>query len=193
MTFAGLSRSTGDFARVAVHLWRLVLLDPALVSEAPPGVLLQEAQLLRQALPPDSELPDVLIQIPTFNEGELVCRLADAIGAARLAEGPSSRPNLRRQSSTAAWHFAEKAMQRVAASETSTLPCLHRLNRYGFKAGALAAGLEISDHEFVADLRCGLCTAEGLSRNPAFDHCWRTQQWRLFRRVPISLTPKKAW
>src|SRR5215813_12429144 len=44
------------------------------------GALAEEACLLATPMPRNAELPDVLVQIPSFNEGVLVRRIADAVG-----------------------------------------------------------------------------------------------------------------
>ena len=41
--------------------------------------LANEARLLALPLPPENDLPDVLIQLPTFNEGALIARVAEAV------------------------------------------------------------------------------------------------------------------
>src|SRR5262249_22540552 len=40
----------------------------------------REAELLRWPLPPDDQLPDVLIQLPTCNDGAVIRRVAEASG-----------------------------------------------------------------------------------------------------------------
>ena len=110
--------------------------------------LAKEQQQLCRPLPPDSELPDVLVQIPILNEGDLVCRIATAIAE---FDWPTDRLHVQ---------ILDDSYGGSIGSSTKALATLLRRNidaavvrrnhRYGFKAGALAAGLELSDHEFVA-------------------------------------------
>ncbi|MGD1213164.1 MAG: glycosyltransferase [Candidatus Acidiferrales bacterium] len=110
--------------------------------------LAKEGRLLSQALPPDDELPDVLVQIPVFNEGDLVCRLAAAIAE---FDWPTDRLHVQilDDSHDGSLTFSKTALTTLRQQNIDAT-VLHRPNRNGFKAGALAAGLEISDHEFVA-------------------------------------------
>ena len=110
--------------------------------------LANEGRLLSQALPPDDELPHVLVQIPIFNEGDLVCRLAAAIAG---FDWPTGRLHVQilDDSHDGSVAFSKKALTTLRRRNIDST-ILQRSNRNGFKAGALAAGLEISDHEFVA-------------------------------------------
>jgi cellulose synthase/poly-beta-1,6-N-acetylglucosamine synthase-like glycosyltransferase len=149
MTFAGLNHAALEisFAWLCIfgawYCWILLLF-----LKHRRGGLVKEAQLLRQALPPDSELPHVLIQIPTFNEGQLVCRLAAAIGQ---LDWPRDRLHVQilDDSHDGSLAFSEKALTTLLRQNIDAT-LLHRPSRNGFKAGALAAGLERSDHEYVA-------------------------------------------
>jgi len=110
--------------------------------------LAAENRLLSEPLPPDCELPHVLVQIPTFNEGNLVCRIAAAIGE---LDWPTNRLHVQiiDDSTDGSVVFAEKAIIALRRRNIDAT-LIHRCNRKGFKAGALAAGLRLSDHEFVA-------------------------------------------
>jgi cellulose synthase/poly-beta-1,6-N-acetylglucosamine synthase-like glycosyltransferase len=110
--------------------------------------LAAEARLLQEALPPDSELPQVLVQIPTFNEGHLVCRIAAAIGE---FDWPSDRLRVQilDDSTNGSVVFGQQAVETLRQRNIDAV-LLHRTNRAGFKAGALAEGLRQSDHEFIA-------------------------------------------
>jgi cellulose synthase/poly-beta-1,6-N-acetylglucosamine synthase-like glycosyltransferase len=125
------------------YCWTLLLF----LRHRPEG-LAKEGQLLGRALPPDGDLPHVLVQIPIFNEGDLVCRLAAAIAE---FDWPADRLHVQilDDSHDGSVTFSEKALSTLRQRNIDAT-LLHRRNRYGFKAGALAAGLEISDHEFVA-------------------------------------------
>ncbi len=127
----------------STYVWTLVLF-----LRHRRGALDEERRLLCEPLPPDPELPHVLVQIPTFNEAGLVCRLADAIAE---FDWPKNRLHVQilDDSTDGSVKFAGKAIDALRGRNIDAT-LLHRHNRYGFKAGALAAGLEISDHEFVA-------------------------------------------
>lgn len=109
--------------------------------------LYEEHRLLNAPLPADTELPYVLVQIPTFNEGQLVCRIAAAV--AQL-DWPRNRLHVQilDDSTDGSVRFAEKAIATLRQHNIDAA-LLRRPHRYGFKAGALAAGLDLSDHEFV--------------------------------------------
>jgi len=110
--------------------------------------LAEERRLLGRVLRADSELPHVLIQLPVRNEGELVCRIARAIAE---LDWPTDRLHVQilDDSDDGSLASSEAAIQ-VLRQRNLEATVLHRRNRNGFKAGALAAGLELSDHEFVA-------------------------------------------
>ena len=111
----------------------------------------REARLLSYPLPADENLPDVLLQLPTFDEGTLILRAADA---ARRLDWPrqrlhvqilddSTNPDSRASAELAAAILCEAGIDGVLIA---------RDDRHGFKAGALAAGLSRSRAEFVAVL-----------------------------------------
>ena len=110
--------------------------------------LAAEAQLLRMPLPPDPDLPHVLVQIPTFNEGHLVRR---AVEAAANLDWPRDRLHIQVVDDSTDGSEA-LATEAVAALRQRGIDAmlLHRKNRTGFKAGALAEGLKQVDYPFVA-------------------------------------------
>lgn len=110
--------------------------------------LAAEAALLQEPLPPDSGLPHVLVQIPTFNEGNLVCRIATAIAE---LDWPVERLHVQilDDSTDGSTVFSAQAVVMLQQRNIDAV-LLHRTNRAGFKAGAIAEGLRQSDHEFVA-------------------------------------------
>ncbi len=110
--------------------------------------LAAEAELLEAPLPGDDRLPHVLIQLPTFNEGGLIERIASAV-----ADFDWPRDKLHIQ----ILDDSTDESAAVAARATSSLRdrgldaiLLHRTHREGFKAGALQEGLRRSPHEFTA-------------------------------------------
>ena len=105
---------------------------------------------LPRAFLPEADLPDVLVQLPVFNEHEV------AIGAMRAAAALDwPRDKLRIQvlddstdESVAMITEAAAAM----AAEGILVEHRHRSNRAGFKAGALAEGLATTSAPLVAVL-----------------------------------------
>jgi cellulose synthase/poly-beta-1,6-N-acetylglucosamine synthase-like glycosyltransferase len=108
----------------------------------------RERLALTQPLPAEDELPAVLIQIPTFNEGRLVRR---ALDAAVSLDWPRDRLQIQLlDDSTDA--SAEIARTTVAEFRRRghDVVLIQRSHRAGFKAGALSAGLICSSQPFVA-------------------------------------------
>jgi cellulose synthase/poly-beta-1,6-N-acetylglucosamine synthase-like glycosyltransferase len=102
------------------------------------------------ALPPlpDAELPPVTIQLPIFNEMYVADRLIDAV-----CEMDYPRELLEIQvlddSTDETTEIAELAVRRHAARGFN-IRYLHRVDRRGFKAGALEAGLKEASGRFIA-------------------------------------------
>jgi cellulose synthase/poly-beta-1,6-N-acetylglucosamine synthase-like glycosyltransferase len=101
----------------------------------------------------DSELPFVTIQLPTFNEQYVIDRLVDA--CCRI-EYPRDRFEIQVLDDSTD-ETVEVASEIVAkyAEGTAGLPpqpiyYLHRTDRYGYKAGALDAGLKTAKGELIA-------------------------------------------
>jgi cellulose synthase/poly-beta-1,6-N-acetylglucosamine synthase-like glycosyltransferase len=94
------------------------------------------------------ELPKVTVQLPIFNEQFVIDRLIDAVCA---MEYP--RENLEIQvlddSTDETQQVAAGIVERYAALGYPIV-YIHRTNRYGYKAGALDAGLKIAKGELVA-------------------------------------------
>jgi len=101
-----------------------------------------------ERLPPEAELPEVLIQVPLYNEGELAARILG-----RIAELDWPRERLAIQvldDSTDGSLAASRAAVDELRSAGWRIELYHRAQRTAFKAGALAAGLAHSDAPFVA-------------------------------------------
>jgi len=109
--------------------------------------LAEEARILNTPLPADALLPHVLVQIPTFNEHNLVWRVAEAVGR---FDWPKDRLHIQilDDSTDGSVSFAEQAISTLQQQDIDAV-LLHRKNRNGFKAGALAEGLKRSNHEYV--------------------------------------------
>jgi cellulose synthase/poly-beta-1,6-N-acetylglucosamine synthase-like glycosyltransferase len=99
-------------------------------------------------LPPPVELPPVTVQLPIFNEMYVADRLIDAV-----CEIDYPRELLEIQvlddSTDETTSIAELAVRRHAARGFD-IKYLHRVDRRGFKAGALEAGLKEASGKFIA-------------------------------------------
>src|SRR5262245_34069813 len=99
-------------------------------------------------LPASDQLPRVTIQLPIFNEMYVADRLIDAV-----CEMDYPRDRLEIQvlddSTDETTGIAELAVRRHAARGFN-ISYLHRVDRTGYKAGALEAGLKEASGEFVA-------------------------------------------
>jgi cellulose synthase/poly-beta-1,6-N-acetylglucosamine synthase-like glycosyltransferase len=102
---------------------------------------------------PDDDLPFVTIQLPIFNEQFVIGRLIDA--CCRL-EYPRDRFEIQLldDSTDETTEVARGIAEQYAAGTRGLGPqpvyYIHRTNRYGYKAGALDAGLTTAKGEFVA-------------------------------------------
>src|SRR5919198_836150 len=101
-----------------------------------------------KALPPLDPLPVVTIQLPIYNEMYVVDRL---IGAVCAMDYPKDLLEIQvlDDSTDETREIAELAVQRYAARGFN-IRYLHRVDRTGFKAGALEAGLKLSTGKFIA-------------------------------------------
>ena len=95
-----------------------------------------------------AELPRVTIQLPIFNEQFVIDRLIEAICA---MEYPREKLEIQvlDDSTDETQDVAAAIVGRYAALGHPVF-YIHRTNRYGFKAGALDAGLKVATGEFVA-------------------------------------------
>jgi cellulose synthase/poly-beta-1,6-N-acetylglucosamine synthase-like glycosyltransferase len=107
----------------------------------------RETAFQATALPPDAALPQVLIQLPTFNEGALISRICAAVAA---FDWPKDRLKVQvlDDSTDGSEVEAERAVQALREVGIDA-QAPRRSGRRGFKAGALAEGLRLSDAPFV--------------------------------------------
>jgi cellulose synthase/poly-beta-1,6-N-acetylglucosamine synthase-like glycosyltransferase len=95
-----------------------------------------------------SSLPEVLIQLPLFNEGDLVERV---LGAVAAIDWPRDRLQIQVLDDSVDGSLAQSQSAVVSMQRQGfRIELRHRAKRVGFKAGALAAGLEHSNAPFVA-------------------------------------------
>jgi cellulose synthase/poly-beta-1,6-N-acetylglucosamine synthase-like glycosyltransferase len=108
----------------------------------------REQALLSLPLPADRELPSVLVQIPTFNEGALVTRI---LGAVAALDWPRDKLHIQvlDDSTDESAELARLAVEDYRRRGHDVV-LLHRHDRSGFKAGALKVGLARSNAPFVA-------------------------------------------
>ncbi len=110
--------------------------------------LAEERDLLARALPPDQQLPRVLVQLPVFNERHVIARL---IEAAAEIDWPADRLEIQvlDDSTDDTTRRARRIIERLQARGVR-IQLVRRIDRVGYKAGALAFGLARSEAEFVA-------------------------------------------
>jgi cellulose synthase/poly-beta-1,6-N-acetylglucosamine synthase-like glycosyltransferase len=111
------------------------------------AVAIEEAERATP-LPPDAELPRVLVQLPVFNERDVVERLVEAVG--RL-DWPADRLRIQLldDSTDDSVEIGRAACARLRARGIDAVS-LHRTDRHGFKAGALSAGMREDDSPYIA-------------------------------------------
>ena len=110
--------------------------------------LAEEKTRLAHPLPADELLPHVVVQLPVYNEGEIVKR---AIKAAASLDWPKDKLHIQvcDDSTDDTVRFAHEAMQELAGSGID-IWVVRRSNRTGFKAGSLQTGLEKVPYQFFA-------------------------------------------
>ena len=110
--------------------------------------LRREAALLAAPLPPDSELPHVVVQIPSFNEGAVLRRGVEA--AARL-DWPSDKLHIQvlDDSTDETAQLARTVVAELSA-QGHDITALQRTDRSGFKGGALHEAMQRTPHDYFA-------------------------------------------
>ena len=94
------------------------------------------------------ELPRVTVQLPIFNEQFVIDRLIEAVCAMEYPR-ETLEIQVRDDSTDETPAVAAATVDRYAALG-EPIVYIHRTNRNGFKAGALAAGLQVAKGELVA-------------------------------------------
>jgi cellulose synthase/poly-beta-1,6-N-acetylglucosamine synthase-like glycosyltransferase len=104
---------------------------------------------MKPAVPPmPDELPKVTIQIPLFNEPVVAERLVRKICEIKY---PIDKLEIQvLDDSTDNTQEILKAVVAEYAAKNFNIKYIHRVDRSGYKAGALKAGLEVAEGEFVA-------------------------------------------
>jgi cellulose synthase/poly-beta-1,6-N-acetylglucosamine synthase-like glycosyltransferase len=110
--------------------------------------LAREAELLARALPPDGELPHVVVQIPSFNEGTVLRR---GVEAAAALDWPRDRLHIQiLDDSTDETAALARALQQEISARGIDIVALQRTDRAGFKGGALHEGMQRTPHRYFA-------------------------------------------
>jgi cellulose synthase/poly-beta-1,6-N-acetylglucosamine synthase-like glycosyltransferase len=110
----------------------------------------EEARILALPLPADDCLPHILVQLPAFNEGALIRRVANAVGN---LDWPRQLLHVQVLDDSTDGSIADSGRAAALLCERGIdAALLHRTDRQGFKAGALGEGLQQSDAPFVAIL-----------------------------------------
>ena len=150
-TFQGLYRPNGfDMALLIPYFFVLILLAFYGMHRYQLVYLYYKHRKNKVTDPPSrfSELPNVTIQLPIFNEQYVVDRLVESICK---MEYPREKLEIQvlDDSTDETVQVASAVVERYAAMGHN-ISYHHRTNREGFKAGALDAGLKKTDSEFVA-------------------------------------------
>jgi cellulose synthase/poly-beta-1,6-N-acetylglucosamine synthase-like glycosyltransferase len=113
-----------------------------------PAGLARENALLATPLPPDSELPHVVVQIPSFNEGGVLRR---GVEAAAALDWPRDKLHLQVLDDSTD-ETAELARTVVAElrAQGHDIVALQRTQRSGFKGGALHEAMQKTPYDYFA-------------------------------------------
>lgn len=109
-----------------------------------------ERAALSRPLPRAEDLPHVVVQIPTYNEGAMVAR---ALDAACALEWPRDRLHIQilDDSTDGSTLFARQEVG-VRQARGFDVELIHRTDRSEYKAGALANAMTMTPHGFFAIL-----------------------------------------
>jgi cellulose synthase/poly-beta-1,6-N-acetylglucosamine synthase-like glycosyltransferase len=109
-----------------------------------------EQKRLATPLPSESELPDVVVQIPSFNEGPIVER---GIANAMKLDWPKEKLHIQLcdDSTDQTTEIARTAAAKAVA-QGFDVEVIHRTNRKGFKAGSLQEAMTQTDYQYFAIL-----------------------------------------
>ncbi len=113
-----------------------------------PGGLARERALLATPLPPDAELPHVVVQIPSFNEGPVVRRGVEA--AARL-DWPRDKLHIQiLDDSTDETAEIARTVAAELRAKGLDIVALQRTDRSGYKGGALHEAMQQTPYDYFA-------------------------------------------
>ncbi len=130
---------------------------------------------------PLEEFPHVTVQLPVYNERYVIERLIDAAAA---LDWPHDKLHIQvLDDSTDETSSIARARAELHRERGIDIVVLHRVDRTGFKAGALQAGLEVSRSPFVAVFDADFVPAPDFLKRtiPAFtgrpDVGWVQARW----------------
>lgn len=113
-----------------------------------PAGLARERALLATPLPPDDQLPHVVVQIPSFNEGPVVRRGVEA--AARL-DWPRDKLHIQiLDDSTDETAEIARTVAAELRDKGFDVVALQRTDRSGYKGGALHEAMQQTPHDYFA-------------------------------------------
>jgi len=113
-----------------------------------PAGLARERALLATPLPPDDQLPHVVVQIPSFNEGPVVRRGVEA--AARL-DWPRDKLHIQiLDDSTDATAEIARTVAAELRAQGFDIVALQRTDRSGYKGGALHEAMQQTPYDYFA-------------------------------------------
>src|SRR5258708_13588228 len=110
--------------------------------------LRREAALLATPLPPDTELPHVVVQIPSFNEGGVLRR---GVEAAAGLDWPRDKLHIQvlDDSTDETAQLARTVVAELCAQGHDII-ALQRIDRSGFKGGALHEAMQKTSYDYFA-------------------------------------------
>src|SRR5215510_10281330 len=113
-----------------------------------PEGLARERELLATPLPPDDQLPHVVVQIPSFNEGPVVRRGVEA--AARL-DWPRDKLHIQiLDDSTDSTAEIVRTVEAELRDKGFDVVALQRTDRSGYKGGALHEAMQQTPYDYFA-------------------------------------------
>ena len=122
----------------------MVVLNHRLRAKA----LEREEDLLSTPLPPDSELPHVVVQIPSFNEGPVLRR---GVEAAAALDWPRDKLHIQiLDDSTDETAVLARTVAAELRAKGFDVAALQRTDRSGFKGGALHEAMQLTPHDYFA-------------------------------------------
>lgn len=122
----------------------MVVLNHRLRAKA----LEREEDLLSTPLPPDSELPHVVVQIPSFNEGPVLRR---GVEAAAALDWPRDKLHIQiLDDSTDESAVLARTVAAELRAKGFDVAALQRTDRSGFKGGALHEAMQLTPHDYFA-------------------------------------------
>src|SRR5882672_8956276 len=110
--------------------------------------LAREVRLLNAPLPADADLPHIVVQIPSFNEGGVLRR---GVEAAATLDWPRDKLHVQiLDDSTDDTAVLARTLAEEFSARGVDVQAIQRTDRSGFKGGALQEGMESVPYEYFA-------------------------------------------